>query len=197
MPKLTRPIFKPIIFTLSVVICLISVQIGIHLKAATPALHRAYVADLDRQVYDGDTIKGIEIRISARPPNDNRQGEIWPGLILKDDGLYITFSLRISGIDTPEKRPSTKYRDGRPRSKASRDNEKQAALAARKALIDLLKTANNQFYIQSPAFGKYAGRMLGLAFVKVNGQLVNVSEYLIKHGHAKPYDGGTKPDWRF
>ena len=52
-----------------------------------------------------------------------------------------------------------------------------------------------EFLVANPKIGKYAGRTV--ADVYVGNLRTNVADYMIKHGHAKPYDGGTKPDWKW
>ena len=115
-------------------------------------------------------------------------GEVWPGIFTDENGFYVQTDIRISGIDTPEKRPSTKNKDGSKRSEVSRNNEKKAAAASRQALVDLLRQHNFEFKVLSPEEGKYAGRTV--AVCEIGGR--DVAEYLIEKGHALPYDGGTK-----
>jgi len=149
------------------------------------------LSDVDKQVYDGDTIKDVRVLLLEHPFHVSDYGERWPGVHITERGVEIETDIRIAGIDTPEKRVSTKNADGSPRSEASRQRERSAALASRQALIDLLKTNGNQFSISDPIHGKYAGRTV--ADVAVNER--DVATYLIEKGHAKPYDGGKKPDW--
>ena len=140
----------------------------------------------ESQIYDGDTIKNVKILLSRG--HACTLGEVWPGVFTDANGFYIQTDIRIAGIDTPEKRPLTKNRDGSTRSEVSRNNEKKAANVSRQALIDLLRTHNFQFKVVSPQEGKYAGRTV--AECKVGN--IDVAQYLIEKGHALPYDGGTK-----
>ena len=151
------------------------------------------LADADKQIYDGDTLKDVRVLLLKHPFDESDYGEKWPGVHITDRGVEIETDIRIAGIDTPEKRVSTKNADGSPRSEASRVKEKTAALASRQALIDLLKENDNRFSISDPIHGKYAGRTV--ADVAVNE--IDVATYLIEKGHAKSYDGGTKPDWNW
>ena len=123
------------------------------------------------QVYDGDTIKDVRIEIDI------------PSL---EVGFYLVRDIRINGIDTPEKRPK---RAGRTLESITR--EKAAAREARLFLIDLLKQNDFEFEIGDVGYGKYAGRVL--ADVYVAG--TEVSDLLIKAGHARPYHGGGKVDF--
>ena len=59
--------------------------------------------------------------------------------------------------------------------------------------IALLKSNHNRFHVGNPNPDKYAGRMVADVF---DGD-VSVVDYMIREGHAKPYDGGTKPAWDF
>ena len=149
------------------------------------------LADADKQVYDGDTIKDVRVVLIEHDFEEWRYGEYWPGVHITEKGIEIQTDIRIAGIDTPEKRTSTKNADGTLRSEASRQREKAAALASRQALIDLLKSNDNRFSLSDPIHGKYAGRTVADLAV---GEM-DVAIYLIERGHAKPYDGGTKPDW--
>ena len=143
------------------------------------------------QVYDGDTIKDCKVLIA--PVASQTDGEVWPGLVIEDCKLYVVTDLRIAGIDTPEKRTSTKKKDGTPRSERSRANEKWAAAESQKALMQLLSSNDFKFQIVDPELGKYAGRIVGRCIV--DG--IDAAQYLIDRGHALPYDGGTKAelDW--
>ena len=55
----------------------------------------------------------------------------------------------------------------------------------------MLKTNRNRFSVENPKLGKYAGRMV--ADVKVGE--INLADYLLQSGLAKPYNGGQKPSW--
>ena len=149
------------------------------------------LADAEKQVYDGDTIKDVRVLLLEHPFHVSDYGERWPGVHITERGVEIQTDIRIAGIDTPEKRTSTKNPDGSLRSEASRQREKAAAFASRQALIDLLRSNDNRFSISDPIHGKYAGRTV--ADVAINE--IDVATTLIEKGHAKPYDGGTKPIW--
>ncbi|MXY99821.1 hypothetical protein F4Y93_03915 [Candidatus Poribacteria bacterium] len=149
------------------------------------------LTDVSEQVYDGDTIKDVRVLLMKHPFDKSEYGEYWPGLHITERGVEIETDIRIAGIDTPEKRVSTKNADGSKRSEASRSREKAAALASRQALIDLLRSNDNRFSISDPINGKYAGRTVADVAV---GEM-DVATLLIQKGYAKPYDGGTKPDW--
>ena len=173
---------KRILFTFFVVVTALNLAI-----AQTGKIYPVTIKSAE-QVYDGDTIQDVMLKVSD---DSTAYGEVWPGVYKRPDGIYVKFDLRINGIDTPEKRPSLKSRDGTSRTKASRDAEKNMALQARLIVIDVLKTNRNRFSVENPKLGKYAGRMV--ADVKVGE--INLADYLLQSGLAKPYNGGQKPSW--
>ena len=141
------------------------------------------------RVYDGDTIQDVHIVIKTLDTGYPAE-TLFPGILLKGDTLYAITDIRISGIDTPEKRPKKAGR-----SPESIDKEKAAAKSARDALYLLLKAHDFHFVVAQPEQGKYAGRIV--ADILVGPERINVSEYMIKNGYAKAYDGGTKPIWHW
>lgn len=149
------------------------------------------LTDPDQQVYDGDTLKDVRVLVHTHDFIPEEYGHVWPGVHITERGVEIETDIRIAGIDTPEKRTSTKNADGSLRSEASRQREKAAAAASRQALIDLLKANGNRFSLSNPIHGKYAGRTVADVAIKE----LDVASLLIQQGHARSYDGGTKPDW--
>ena len=95
--------------------------------------------------------------------------EVWPG-------VEVVTAVRISGIDTPELRGKCAA-------------ERERALAARKALADLL--AGGRVELREVAPDKYAGRVD--ATVLVAG--MPVGEALINNGLARRYAGGQRQGW--
>lgn len=174
---------------------LICLAIGMAIGAIVDSLSVSYEATLlsDSQVYDGDTLKDVRVSVYRGPRYPDTEKEVWPGVWMTPRGVEIETDIRINGIDTPEKRASTKHPDGTRRSEASRNREKAAAAAARQTLVDLLARHDYRFTVLNPVHGKYAGRTV--AHCTIGG--VDVAEYLIELGHAKPYRGGTKPDWNW
>lgn len=159
---------------------------------SAPATYDCTIDDIT-QVYDGDTITNAFIRVAETPfPVFDPTGEVFPNIVLTDAGVHVQNGVRIAGIDTPEIRPSTKKRDGTPRSDASRANEKKAAINARDAVRRLVADNSLAFRIKNVSMDKF-GRVLADIFV---GD-VNVGEYLIENKHALAYDGGTRKelDW--
>ena len=147
----------------------------------------------EKQIYDGDTLQDVRIEILDMRENVPA-GELWPGVFLTPERtIEIETDIRINGIDTPEKRPLKKKRDGTLRSEVGRSNEKYAAAQSRLALLKLLQANELKFVVSNPTIGKYAGRIV--AAVNVDG--INAGQFLIKNGYALPYDGGRKVelDW--
>lgn len=177
--------------------CVLAVQVLFLIHACDRAIlsqtPRTYPASLTstNQIYDGDTLKRVHIAIKTFPDADFSEQTLWPGIVLKGDTLYAVTDIRIQGIDTPEKRP---LKAGRTQESLLR--EKAAAAAATDALRRLLSQHNFHIVVAQPQQGKYAGRIV--AAVHVGPNRLSVAEYLIKNGHATPYDGGTKTafeDW--
>ena len=147
----------------------------------------------EKQIYDGDTLQDVRIEILDMRENVPA-GELWPGVFLTPERtIEIETDIRINGIDTPEKRPLKKKRDGTLRSEVGRSNEKYAAAQSRLVLLKLLQANELKFVVSNPTIGKYAGRIV--AAVNVDG--INAGQFLIKNGYALPYDGGRKVelDW--
>ena len=147
----------------------------------------------EKQIYDGDTLQDVRIEILDMRGNVPA-GELWPGVFLTPERtIEIETDIRLNGIDTPEKRPLKKKRDGTLRSEVGRSNEKYAAAQSRLALLKLLQANELKFVVSNPTIGKYAGRIV--AAVNVDG--INAGQFLIKNGYALPYDGGRKVelDW--
>ena len=121
-------------------------------------------------VYDGDTIKMVF-------PLHNK--------------LY-KWSVRLSGIDTPELRTRNKL-------------EKLYGYKVRKYLRK--KILNKILYIECDDFDKY-GRLLGYIYLNEDQQKggsledninydrkESINQWLIDNDYAFSYDGGTKKDW--
>jgi endonuclease YncB( thermonuclease family) len=88
-------------------------------------------------------------------------------------------SLRVLGIDTPEKG-----------HRAQCESENQKAQEASKFTKNLIENAK-KVQIEIKEHDKYGGRLLGDVIID-NRKL---SEMLIEKGHARPYFGEKKSDW--
>lgn len=151
-------------------------------------------------VYDGDTIRDVAVRIhpfrSRLSGMDEERLSLWPGIERRADGIYIITDIRIAGIDTPEKRPT---RAGR--TETSLQLEKERAAAATDFLKQLLlENSKNDgtlgFVIQNPQSDKYAGRTVADVICVKGESSVDVAGALLEAGHAIVYTGGTKThDW--
>lgn len=93
--------------------------------------------------------------------------------------LKQVLSIRVLGVDTPEKAP---------RAKCAVEEEKaKAASAFTKEQVE--KATVKQINIKE--WDKYGGRVLG--DVVLDGK--SLKDLLIQNGHARAYDGGTKQSW--
>lgn len=111
------------------------------------------------RVIDGDT---VEIAVGFLP-----------------DPLPPKLSIRVLGIDTPEKAPRAKCEAEAAKAKEASAFTKAAVTNARE--ID----------VQMTEWDKYGGRVLG--HVILDGQ--SLSDMLIRAGLARPYHGEAKSSW--
>lgn len=126
------------------------------LLCAAPALAESYKIT---RVIDGDT---VEIAVDFLP-----------------EPLPAKLSIRVLGIDTPEKAP---------RAKCEAEAEKaKMASAFTKAAI----ASAHEIDVQLKEWDKYGGRVLG--YVYLDGK--SLSELLIGEGLARPYMGEAKSSW--
>lgn len=88
-------------------------------------------------------------------------------------------SIRVLGVDTPEKAP-----------RAACEKEAKAAAAASEFTKQAVKNAKTT-QIEIKSHDKYGGRVLGDVFL--DGK--RLSELLIENGHARPYKGEKKESW--
>lgn len=88
-------------------------------------------------------------------------------------------SIRVLGVDTPEKAP-----------RAQCEKEELAAIAASSFTKKLVAEAK-QIQIELKEHDKYGGRVLG--DVIIDGK--RLSQLLIENGHARPYYGEKKQSW--
>jgi len=136
---------------------LLFLALAVPLHAYGAETYGNYRAEVLR-VIDGDT---IEVR-----------AHIWPNLTQ-------TIKLRLTGINTPEKR-----------GKKISGCEKKAGQQATNFTQRWLKGVK-VVTISEIKLGKYAGRVLGR--ISKGGEYLG--EALIKAGHAKPYSGGKRQPW--
>lgn len=88
-------------------------------------------------------------------------------------------SIRVLGVDTPEKAP-----------RAQCEKEELAAIAASSFTKKTVAEAK-QIQIELKEHDKYGGRVLGDVFI--DGK--RLSQLLIENGHARPYYGQKKESW--
>ena len=126
---------------------------------ASPAHAQEFYVYKPVKITDGDTIK---LDVSKESP------------LIKKLGL----SVRIKGIDTPEKG-----------SKAKCDKENALGQQATKFTTDLV--GNKELLLSEVKNDKYGGRIV--ANVKVGG--VDIAQELLKKGFARVYNGEKKKSW--
>ncbi len=126
---------------------------------ASPAHAQEFYVYKPVKITDGDTIK---LDVSKESP------------LIKKLGL----SVRIKGIDTPEKAP-----------KAKCDKENALGQQATKFTTDLV--SNKELLLSQVENDKYGGRIV--ANVKVGG--VDIAQELLKKGLARVYNGEKKKSW--
>ena len=130
--------------------------LGILLLSASPALATPY--EITR-VIDGDTVEiAVDFLPAPLPPK---------------------LSIRVMGIDTPEKAP-------RAQCEAEAKKAVEATRFTKRAVAEATET---EVYILK--WDKYGGRVLGS--VVFDG--VSLSDSLISAGLARPYKGDAKQSW--
>jgi micrococcal nuclease len=103
-------------------------------------------------------------------------GDTIEGMIDLGFNTWITITIRLDGINTPESR--------------TRDlNEKKRGLASKERLSQLLAENGNEFTLISHGIEKY-GRCLAEVFVTSHKD--SVQQILIKEGHGIEYRGGKR-----
>lgn len=106
-------------------------------------------------------------------------------------------SIRIFGIDTPEK-PAKSYSDTGKLGRADCHKEAKLALRAKSFLIKFQENYHDYMIVRNYDWGKFGGRMVGeVLFVdKITREEVSVGELMIDQGFAVPYFGKAKThDW--
>lgn len=126
---------------------------------ASPAYAQEFYVYKPVKITDGDTIK---LDVSKESP------------LIKKLGL----SVRIKGIDTPEKAPRAKCK-----------KESELGQQATKFTTDLV--GNKELLLSQVENDHYGGRIV--ANVKVGG--VDIAQELLKRGLARVYNGEKKKSW--
>lgn len=99
-------------------------------------------------------------------------------------GSPVQYTCRLTGIDTPEKRPKM--------NNPNREIEKMKALKATEYVKNLIE--NKIVYINCGKWDKY-GRLLVTVWYNHYNEWINLNTELVRLGHAKLYDGGKKTSW--
>ncbi|UOF80291.1 nuclease-like protein [Caudoviricetes sp.] len=130
--------------------------IAILLAAASPAAAEAYKIN---RVIDGDTVEiAVDFLPSPLPPK---------------------LSIRVLGVDTPEKAPRAKCDAEAAKAKMASEFTKSAVQMA--TVVD----------VQIKEWDKYGGRVLGEIYLDSK----NLAEMLIAADLARPYKGDAKSSW--
>ena len=90
-----------------------------------------------------------------------------------------SLSVRLRGVDTPEK--------GR---RAKCETERRAGQAAT-AFTEAALARASSIAVRNPSWGKWGGRVI--ADLILDGRSLSAS--LIETGHGRPYDGGKRAGW--
>ena len=117
-------------------------------------------------VYDGDTFTAL----------------------FEYNGEIMKYKCRCMGYDCAEMKPK--------KDDPNRDQEKKLALAAKNRFIELIGGEDAIVQMKCLEFDKY-GRILTYLY-PLNGDLQNdesINSIMIREGHGKSYDGGTKDEW--
>lgn len=93
--------------------------------------------------------------------------------------LKQVLSVRILGVDTPEKAPLAKCAEEAEKAKAASAFTREQIAYATDKKINIVK------------WDKYGGRVLG--DIMLDGK--SLKELLIQSGHARAYNGGAKRSW--
>jgi len=93
--------------------------------------------------------------------------------------LKPSLSLRINGVDTPEKAPRAKCTDEATKATAASAYTRQLVRNGKEIKVDIAK------------WDKYGGRVLGDLIIDGN----TLSSQLINNGYAREYHGGAKKSW--
>lgn len=97
----------------------------------------------------------------------------------------VQYTCRLEGIDTPEKRPK--------KSNPNRDKEKAKAKKASEFTSKCVDT--KIVYVNSGGWDMYGRLLATIWFINDKNVWTNLNRELLRLGHAKVYDGGTKPSW--
>jgi endonuclease YncB( thermonuclease family) len=127
------------------------------------------------EIYDGDTIK---TRLSLPNPLDKT-------------------SVRIYGIDTPEK-PAASYAESGKLGRSKCKKEADLALKATAFMKQMFKDNGNMMLLKSYEWGKFGGRILADVYVLniETGKQTNIADAMIDKGYAVAYFGEKKSkDW--
>jgi len=92
---------------------------------------------------------------------------------------HISSTLRLYGIDTPEKRTRN-------------EEEKEKGIAASKRVEELLRSCHYKVLVKSHGLGKYGRCLAEVLMLQKDGSKKNLNSTLLSEGHAVEYLGGSR-----
>ena len=92
---------------------------------------------------------------------------------------HVSSTLRLYGINTPEKRTRDK-------------EEKVKGIAASERVSELLADCDNEVLVKSHGLGKYGRCLAEVLILQRDGSKRNLNSTLISEGHAVEYFGGSR-----
>lgn len=159
--------------------------------------YEAFIEGIE-SVHDGDTLMRVHILLPGiqRTPHAPL-GEIYPDLLVREDGVWMRINVRLEGIDAPEIHPHHSFPEGSPRPPEDIEYERELAAKARDVVASLIEANGLKFVLRNLQIGKYADRIVAQVWTPNpdTGFLTNVSKYLLQQNLAYEYDGGTKKVW--
>jgi endonuclease YncB( thermonuclease family) len=127
---------------------------------------------------DGFMPGGYQVEITSVTDGDTFRIDARPWIKMPE---LARISVRVDGIDTPEKNAKTC------------EQERRNAAAATAFTKRMLLASGNQAVLTDVRWDKYGGRILAKVEL-TNGE--DLSAKMIEMGYAMPYDGkGAKTDW--
>jgi micrococcal nuclease len=106
-------------------------------------------------------------------------GDTLEALIDVGFNTHVSSTLRLYGINTPEKRTRDK-------------EEKVRGIAASERVSELLADCDNEVLVKSHGLGKYGRCLAEVLIFQRDGSKRNLNSTLISEGHAVEYFGGSR-----
>ena len=106
-------------------------------------------------------------------------GDTLVALIDVGFNIHIKSTLRLYGINTPEKRTRNL-------------EEKVKGIAATERVEELLKECDNKVRLNSHGIGKFGRCLAEISLKTKGGESINLNRRLLDEGHAVEYFGGSR-----